>query len=576
MKLNKALLSSLAISTFALSAFTFSTGMFVLNTPLSASTNELDLGYTSHASNYLIGRSAARLNDYKIGAQFYGRAYEDNPSDQILLERAFVLYVTSGNFERSLEMAKIIVVKHPSHQLARFVLGLNETKNKKYTAARKHFELAASNRIGELTASVLIAWTYAGQSNAKEAYKALDRLDAQGNLNKFKQVHKALVADYLKDSKTAEKSFLEADSGAGNSLQFANAYGSFLWRKGDTIKARVVFTNYINSKEHNPVIKVQLAALNAGKPAPTLIATPGDGMFEVLFALAGALSDKQNATVALIYGQLSLFLKPKSSLAHILLGETYQGIKQYKNAIEAFKKVDPQSPLASNVDIQIASNLDDIDKTEEALKRLNSLIAREPQNFNAWSTKGSILYGREKWDEAAEALSLALARIKEKKRQHWAVYYYRGMSFERAGKWDRAEPDLQMALKLRPAQPAVLNYLGYSWIDRGENLEKAMKMVKQAADLRPRDGYIIDSVGWAHYRLGQYEEAVKRLEQAVRLLPGDPTVNDHLGDAYWRVGRKLEAGFQWAHARDLKPTKKALVIILNKIKTGLKDKPNKS
>ena len=566
MKLNKALLTTLALST----------SLFAFYTPLTASTGELNLGYTSNSSNYLIGRAAARMNDYKVGATYYGRAYEDNPQDQILLERAFVLDVTAGNFDRSLEMAKTIIVKHPSHQLARFLLGLDQTKKKNYAAARKHFDKAASNRIGELTSSVLLAWTYAGQGNAKQAYKALDRLDAQGNLNKFKEVHKALVADYLKDYKTAEKSFAAADSGPGNSLQFTSSYGTFEWRQGKIDKARAIFSSYLKNKEQNPLIKAQLDALNAGKPAPTIVKTPGDGMFEVLFALAGALSDKQNATVALIYTQLSLFLKPKSSLGYVLLGETYQGIKQYANAIEAFRKVDRRSPLASNVDIQIASDLDDLDKTDEALKVLDGLIAREPHNFNAWSTKGSILYGREKWKKAAEALSFALARVKEKKRQHWAVYYYRGMSFERAGEWDKAEPDLQMALKLRPAQPAVLNYLGYSWIDRGENLDKAMAMVKQAADLRPRDGYIIDSVGWAYYRLGKYEEAVKRLEQAVRLLPGDPTVNDHLGDAYWKVGRKLEAGFQWAHARDLKPTKKALATILDKIKTGLKDKPNKS
>ena len=249
-----------------------------------------------------------------------------------------------------------------------------------------------------------------------------------------------------------------------------------------------MFNNYLTSTDQNPVIVKLLADLNAGKKAPGRITRPRDGMFEVLFSLAGALSGRKSSNVALIYARLSLFMRPDLAEAQVLLAETYEGIKKYDKAIEAYSLVSEASPLYNNVTIQIANNLDNIDKPDEALTRLEALIARDPDNFQAWSTKGSILYGREKWVDAADALSLALARVKEKKREHWAVYYYRGMANERAGRWNKAEPDFQMALKLRPAQPSVLNYLGYSWIDRGENLDEALEMVEQAAALRPRDG----------------------------------------------------------------------------------------
>ena len=135
---------------------------------------------------------------------------------------------------------------------------------------------------------------------------------------------------------------------------------------------------------------------------------------------------------------------------------------------------------------------------------------------------------------------------------------------------------MRKALEMQPEQPHVLNYLGYSWIDQGVNLDEGMKMIKRAVDQRPDDGYIVDSLGWAFYRIGNYDEAVKNLERAIDLKPEDPTINDHLGDAYWRVGRTLEAKFQWAHARDLKPEPDELPKITAKIDNGLPEDTNSS
>lgn len=550
-------------------ALTVGLGHLLPTTSVQAATPPAEIGFTSHSGNYLIARTAGRRNDFDVAALYYTRAYDENTSDQVLLERAFVLNVTTGNINRAVELAEQIVLKRQNHQLARFVLGLSEAKNNNYKAARKHFEAAALNRIGALTSSVLVAWTYAAEKDKDKAYAALDRLDDQGNLNKFKAANKAYIADYMNDTKQALRSFKAAISNTGNSLRLTDGYGSYLWRNKKLQEAQNLYADYLEKTDKNPIVIQRLADLKAAKPAPAKIARARDGMFEVLFSLAGALTGRKSSNVALIYTRLSLYMRPQEAVAHVLLGEIYEGMKLNEKAIKAFSAIDTKSPLYSNVTIQIANNLDNINKPDEAVAKLDGLIAREPDNFQAWSTKGSILYGREKWVDAAEALSLALARVKEKKRRHWAVYYYRGMAYERAGQWNRAEADLQMALKLRPAQPAVLNYLGYSWIDRGENLDEALEMVEQAAELRPRDGYIIDSVGWAYYRLGQYEKAVKRLERAVKLRPGDPTINDHLGDAYWKVGRKLEAGFQWAHARDSKPDKKTLAKILEKLKNGL-------
>ena len=153
------------------------------------------------------------------------------------------------------------------------------------------------------------------------------------------------------------------------------------------------------------------------------------------------------------------------------------------------------------------------------------------------------------------------------------IYYFRGICYERSKQWPKAEVDMKKALELSPDQPLVLNYLGYSWVDQGVNLDEGMRMIRRAVEQRADDGYIVDSLGWAYYRMGDFENAVKYLEQAVELKPEDPTINDHLGDAYWRIGRRLEARFQWAHARDLKPEPEDLEKIQEKLKSGLPDEP---
>src|SRR5215213_8781838 len=184
---------------------------------------------------------------------------------------------------------------------------------------------------------------------------------------------------------------------------------------------------------------------------------------------------------------------------------------------------------------------------------------------------GSIQRGRKDFADCAQVYSRGIATIANPERPNWLIFYFRGICNERAKAWDKAEADLKQALKLYPDQPHVLNYLGYSWIDQGVNLDEGMRMIRRAVEQRPDDGYIVDSLGWAYYRIHNYEEAVKQLERAVELKPEDPTINDHLGDAYWKVGRTLEAAFQWAHARDLKPEADDLKKISEKLRTGLVD-----
>ena len=245
--------------------------------------------------------------------------------------------------------------------------------------------------------------------------------------------------------------------------------------------------------------------------------------------------------------------------------------------------------MRSSADIQTATNLNQLNRFDDAVKVLKSLIAREPENYNALLSLGNLYRLNEKWLDAADSYTQALARVDEPGAKNWSVYYFRGIAYERAGRWENAEPDFRKALRFQPEQASVLNYLGYSLIEKRINLTEAFEMVEKAVSLRPNDGYIVDSLGWGHYQLGRYDEAAKLLERAAGLRPEDAVINDHLGDALWRVGRKLEAKFQWQYALDSSPTDENAVKIRKKLKEGLPDpkpisaptasgteKPNKS
>ncbi len=191
------------------------------------------------------------------------------------------------------------------------------------------------------------------------------------------------------------------------------------------------------------------------------------------------------------------------------------------------------------------------------------------ERLQALDALGNILRSRKLYAEAVEIYDRAIAMIPKPDRRHWVYFYARGTSYERLKKWPLAEADLKKALELFPDQPLVLNYLGYSWVDQGINLDQGMELIERAVAVKPDDGYIVDSLGWAHYMRGNYAEAVRYLERAVELRPDDPVLNDHLGDALWRVGREREARFQWDQSLSLKPEPEDALKIRRKLEQGL-------
>ncbi len=354
-------------------------------------------------------------------------------------------------------------------------------------------------------------------------------------------------------------------------------FGNFFERSGHSEKASEIYRNYLETASNAYMIEPALARLENNKKPEAVVGSVRDGMAEALFNIAGALHQEDAAKIALIYSRLAGFLRPDFPINQALLAEIYELQGRKESAKSLYETIRPGTPHRWMADLRVALILDELDRTEEALAALRALANDRPDSVESLVSMGDILRTRERFKEAIAAYDEAVARIDEMEQRHWALLYARGIALERAKLWQRAEDDLLRALELQPGQPYVLNYLGYSWVEQGVNLERAREMIEEAVKLKPRDGYIIDSLGWVLFRFGEFERAVRELERAVELRPHDSTINDHLGDAYWRTGRRNEARFQWRRALNLDPTPELAVSLETKLTKGLDnagDKPD--
>jgi tetratricopeptide (TPR) repeat protein len=525
----------------------------------------------SASGSYLAARHAGGQRDAAAAASYYRAALRSDPRNNELLGRTFLAVLANGDVDEAVRLAERVLQADKNDRIARLVLGVRALKQKQYPAARRELAQSIRGPITDLAATLLTAWTMASPTEAKNATDTIDKLSGADWYAIFKDLHAALILDLAGQKKDAAKRYERAYKLDPTALRVVQSYGSFLSRQGSTADALKVFAGFDEALPRHPLIVEATSELKAGKKLPLMIDTPQAGAAEVLYGLGAALGRRGGEDLGLIYLQLALYLMPTHSLALLSLGDLYEAMKKPELANKTYERVPLNSPLQRNAQIQLALNLDSLDHTDEAKGQLEKLIAANTHDLEAIMALGNVLRGRKQFAECADVYSKGVDTIAKPEKSNWVIYYFRGICFERSKQWAKAEADLKRALELYPDQPHVLNYLGYSWIDQGINLDEGMTMIKRAVEQRADDGYIVDSLGWAYYRLGNMDEAVKQLERAVELKPEDPTINDHLGDAYWRVGRMLEARFQWSHARDLKPEPEDLVKIETKLKTGLAD-----
>jgi tetratricopeptide (TPR) repeat protein len=536
-----------------------------------------DLKSLTTSGSYLAARHASVERDAASAAAFYRSALRTDPKNNELLDRAFISSLAEGDIDEAVKLADRILTLDKSNRVARLVVGVRDLRQKKYATAQLNINQSIRGPITDLVATLLSGWASFGAGDAKAAVANIDKLTGPEWYPIFKDLHAGMIFELSGKEKDAGQRFERAYKLDDSMLRVVDEYARWSSRNKDQAAATSIYEAFDKKLPRHPLMLEGMREIRTGRKLSPLVDSAQAGAAEALYGIGATLTRRGGEDLALVYLQLALYLQPNHSLALLSLADLYESVKKPQMAIKVYERVPANSPLKRNAQIQLATNLDAADRSEEAIKILKDVTTETPKDIEAIMALGNIERGRKKFSDCATTYTQAIDALPASgDKNSWVTYYYRGICEERSKQWSKAEADMRKALEMQPEQPHVLNYLGYSWIDQGVNLDEGMKMIKRAVDQRPDDGYIVDSLGWAFYRIGNYDEAVKNLERAIDLQPEDPTINAHLGDAYWRVGRTLEAKFQWAHARDLKPEPEELPKITAKIDNGLPEDTNSS
>jgi tetratricopeptide (TPR) repeat protein len=521
-----------------------------------------DLKTLTTSGSYLAARHASVERDASSAAAFYRSALRTDPKNNELLDRAFISSLADGDIDEAVKLADRILAQDKNNRVARLVIGVRDLKQKKYASAQANINQSIRGPITDLVATLLSAWSTYGAGDTKTAVANIDKLTGPEWYPIFKDLHSGLILELAGKEKEAGVRLERAYKLEDSMLRVADDYARWLSRNKDSASATAIYEAFDKKLPRHPLVQEGLRETKAGKKLLPLVDSPQSGAAEALYGIGASLTRRGGEDLALVYLQLALYLAPNHPMALLSLADLYESVRKPAMAIKIYERMPASSPLRRNAQIQLAINLDAADRSDEAIRILKNITAEDPKDLEALMALGNVERGRKKFADCAQSYSRGIDALPPTTDKNtWIYYYYRGICEERSKQWRMAEADMRKALELQPEQPHVLNYLGYSWIDQGINLDEGMKMIKRAVEQRPDDGYIVDSLGWAYYRIGNYED----------LKPEDPTINDHLGDAYWRVGRTLEAKFQWAHARDLKPEPEDLPKIEAKMENGLPD-----
>jgi tetratricopeptide (TPR) repeat protein len=539
--------------------------VFALAAPGEAAAN---VETTSGA--YLAGRHAQETRDYAVAASWYEDALKTDPESPELISRTFLMEASEGRFDRARLLAKRELKLDPTDAVAELILLIDRVKADDKAGALALAEALSAEGVHRFLGPLARAWTRIAMGDLAGGDAALRQLDKFNGFAPLEYYQLGLIYDFAGQPDTAEENFKKTIEATGQlNWRLTDAMANFYQRHGRADTADALYQRFIKDNSGSELAESVLVHKPAEPPMP-LINTAEEGLAEALFDLASVVNQPETIDLALLYARCALQLRPDLSLAQLLLSDVLSAQNKPEKSLAILAEFPPGSPYSWSARLRIAANLEMLDRTDEAVTLLREMSSEAPTRAGAAMQLGDLLRAKKRFSEAVDAYDEAIRRLKASGApERWSLFYSRGIALERSGQWKQSEADFLHALELKPDQPLVLNYLGYSWIDKGENLERGLKMIEKAVELRPEDGYIVDSLGWAHYRLGDYSSAVQYLEKAIELVPEDPTINDHLGDAYWQSGRPSEARFQWRRALQFGPETDEIKPIEAKLDRGI-------
>ncbi len=522
---------------------------------------------------YLAGRVAHIRQDYNKAAAYYIKALELGAKDPDIIGRAYLLLASEGHINEAAKYAQDAESAGDTNNFIHFIVMTENVKNAQYDEALKTLQKIKDKAYRETFLPLFEAWIYAGKNEPDQALKKLSALKNASDMKSLYYVHLGLLQDYFGHEEEADKAFntILTDENLVLSFHTLQILTNFYTRIGQKDKAIDFVNEYYEHSNGEEVFGLLLNNIRESSfyNTPRLIDSPQKGVAEALFNI-GTVFRTFQIDVSQIMTALSLYLNPDNATAQISLADLLEYNQRFDNAVEHYDAVAPNEPLYFMGQIKVALGYMQQHNLSKALDRLKNLEIHHPDNYQVLFNLAETYRMLNRPKQAIQYYQKALKNLPEEENNDWTLWYALGMAYEQNQQWPKAESALQTALQKSNRHPIVLNYLGYTWLKHNQNSNEALYMIFDAYNKSPENGHIIDSLGWALYRMGKYDESIKVLERASEYLPGNAVVYDHLGDAYWQGGRHEEARFQWQHALDLKEDAEALnkEIIRRKIESG--------
>ncbi len=521
-----------------------------------------------NAGPYLAARIASSENDFAAAARYLTQALVKDPKNVPIMRDAVLAFAGEGDLDRALAVAHRLKSLDSAGQVANLLLLAEAVKTGKFEDAVTL--LSQNDAVGPLVDGLALAWVQVGQGKMATALKSFDKVAAQSGLQNFGLYHKALALTLAGDLEGSIALFSGQDGPAIPATRRGVIAQAEILSQLERNDDALVLIDAVFGSDLDPELAAIAARLKSGeKLAITSVRSAADGLAEVFYSVAGALSGQTDDSYTLVYSRVAEYLRPDHIDAILLTAQLLENLQRYALATQAYDRIPRDNPAFMSAELGRADALRRSGKDDAAIEVLQQLAKSHADQPAVHIALGDALRRLKRYKEATAAYDKAVALNDQPDASQWVLYYTRGITLERTDQWALAEADFRKALQLNPDQPNVLNYLGYSFVEMQTNLDEALGMIERAVAARPNDGYITDSLGWVLYRMGRYREAVGHMERAAELMPVDPVVNDHLGDVYWAVGRKREARFQWNRAMSFDPEEEDAARIRRKLAVGL-------